>query len=74
MLAVIRNPYTEIAIYGKGAKVLLECIREEFTVEVLASENDEDLIPADVNKVRHLPEKAKKIKRLPQSPKAAKHK
>jgi len=50
MLAVVKEPHTEIALLGEGAAAVVEFLRSRFSVQVVdvpAAEQDEELV--DIN-------------------------
>ena len=43
MLAVVKTPHTEISIHGDGSARILEYLKQQFQIEVLAADDDETL-------------------------------
>ena len=44
MLAVVKTPHTEISIHGDGSARILEDLKQQFQIEVLAADDDETLV------------------------------
>ena len=44
MLAVVKTPHTEISIHGDGSARILEYLKQQFQIEVLAADDDETLV------------------------------
>ena len=44
MLAVVKAPHTEISIHGDGGARILEYLKQQFQIEVLAADDDETLV------------------------------
>ena len=42
MLAVVKKPHTEISMHGDGATEILAYLKQQFTVEVLSREAEDD--------------------------------